>query len=70
MVERVVRAAFGQRRKQLANALRGSGLWTGESVACALRSAEVDPRARAERLDPELLLAIARALPPGREAAP
>ena len=69
-VERVVRAAFGQRRKQLANALRGSGLWTGESVDRALRAAEADPRARAESLDPELLLAIARALPPGREAAP
>lgn len=68
-VERVVRAAFGQRRKQLANALRGSGLWTGESVARALRRAEADPRARAESLDPEALLAIARALPPGREAA-
>jgi len=69
-VERVVRAAFGQRRKQVANALRGSGLWTGESVARALRAAEADPRARAESLDPEVLLVIARALPPGREAAP
>lgn len=62
-VERVVRAAFGQRRKQLGNALRGSGLWTAQSIADALRAAGVDARVRAETLEPAALLAIARSLP-------
>ncbi|HJO24848.1 MAG: 16S rRNA (adenine(1518)-N(6)/adenine(1519)-N(6))-dimethyltransferase RsmA [Myxococcota bacterium] len=69
-VERVVRAAFGQRRKQLANALRGSQLWTGESVALALRAAGVDVRARAESLDARTLLEIARSLPPVPQTVP
>jgi len=69
-IERVVRAAFGQRRKQLGNALRGSGLWVGESVADVLRTVGVDARARAESLDPETLLEIARSLPPVPESEP
>jgi 16S rRNA (adenine1518-N6/adenine1519-N6)-dimethyltransferase len=62
-VERVVRAAFGQRRKMLANALR-TGLGVGEGVRLvpALEELGVDPRARAETLLPEQLLAVARAL--------
>jgi 16S rRNA (adenine1518-N6/adenine1519-N6)-dimethyltransferase len=43
-LDRVVRAAFGQRRKQLANALKGM-LQHDAIVAC-----EVDPAARAETL--------------------
>jgi 16S rRNA (adenine1518-N6/adenine1519-N6)-dimethyltransferase len=58
-VERVVRAAFGQRRKTLLNALRGAGL---EASAERLEAAGVEPRARAESLAPEQLLALARAL--------
>lgn len=57
-VERVVRAAFSQRRKTLANALRGAGI---ESAA-ALAEAGLDPRVRAEALAPEQLLALARAV--------
>jgi 16S rRNA (adenine1518-N6/adenine1519-N6)-dimethyltransferase len=58
-VEAVVRAAFGQRRKTLANALRGAG-FPDPAGACA--AAGIDSRARAEALAPEALLALARAL--------
>jgi len=67
-VERVVRAAFAQRRKTLANSLRGSKLDpapTAADVASALQSAGVEPRARAESLPPVQLLAVARALTAG-----
>ena len=57
-VETVVRAAFGQRRKTLANALRGAGL-LDPAAACA--AAGIDPRARAETLAPDAFLALARA---------
>jgi 16S rRNA (adenine1518-N6/adenine1519-N6)-dimethyltransferase len=57
-VESVVRAAFGQRRKTLANALRGAG-FPDPAAACA--AAGIDPRARAETLAPEAFLALARA---------
>jgi len=57
-IEEVVRAAFGQRRKTLANALRGAGL--EPAAACA--EVGIDPRARAESLAPEAFRALARAL--------
>lgn len=63
-IERVARAAFGQRRKQLANALRG-GLDAAPSVAelaRALAAAGIDPAARAETLAPDRFVALARAL--------
>ncbi len=66
MVERVARAAFGKRRKTLHNALRAGG-FGGEDVdllACCARVA-IDPRARAETLEPGAFLALARALSPG-----
>ena len=58
-VERVVRAAFSARRKMLANALRGAGF---EPPQRAFEALGIDPRARAESLSPEQLLALARAL--------
>jgi len=58
-IEDVVRAAFGQRRKTLANALRGAGL-PDPAAACA--AAGIDPRARAESLAPDAFRALARAL--------
>lgn len=62
-VERVVRAAFGQRRKTLANALRGlDPAPSTERTLAALASAGIDRRARAESLEPESLLALSRAL--------
>jgi 16S rRNA (adenine1518-N6/adenine1519-N6)-dimethyltransferase len=47
---RLVRAAFGQRRKTLANALRGGGLGDAERVRRALAQAGIDGRRRAETL--------------------
>ena len=63
-LERVVRAAFGQRRKTLANALRRLDPFPGpERIDSALAAAGIDRRARAESLAPGTLLALARALP-------
>jgi len=61
----VVRAAFGQRRKMLRNALRplldARGLPAGTSEA-VLRAAEIDPTARAETLDLAAFARLTRAL--------
>ena len=65
-VERVVRAAFGQRRKTVSNCLRAgaAGLAGGdrEAIEAALQAAGIDPQDRAERVEPARLLALARAL--------
>jgi 16S rRNA (adenine1518-N6/adenine1519-N6)-dimethyltransferase len=64
-VERVVRAVFNQRRKTILNGLRGGGLpWSDDRdvLVAALETAGIDPRERAEKLDPETLLALSRAL--------
>ncbi len=64
-VERIVRAAFSKRRKTLANALRGADLAPEggpRALEDLLRRLGIDPRARAESLAPERLLALARAL--------
>ena len=64
-VERVVRAAFSQRRKTLVNALRGGApelLADPEAIATWLEQAGLDRRARAESLAPDELLALAREL--------
>ncbi len=63
-VERFLRAAFGQRRKTLVNALRGGG-WQPEAVRRALAEAGHPENVRAERLTPQQLLVLARALPAG-----
>jgi 16S rRNA (adenine1518-N6/adenine1519-N6)-dimethyltransferase len=64
-IEAVVRAAFGQRRKTLSNALRG--LLDAE----AIRAAGIDPRARAESVPPQGFVALARKLgPDGLQAGP
>jgi 16S rRNA (adenine1518-N6/adenine1519-N6)-dimethyltransferase len=55
MIARVVRHAFGQRRKTLANALREV------MPAARIVAAGVDPRARAEQLAPAAFVALARA---------
>ena len=54
-IANVVRAAFGQRRKTLANALSGT------LDAATIRAAGIDPRARAETLSPQQYVALARA---------
>ncbi len=63
-VERVARAAFGARRKTLANALRG-GLGDDADPARirdALSSAGLDPGVRAERVEPARFVTLAQAL--------
>lgn len=69
-VERIVRAAFGQRRKVVTNGLariaerRFAGLARGEQRAALealLRAAGIDPRLRPERIEPEAWLALSRA---------
>jgi 16S rRNA (adenine1518-N6/adenine1519-N6)-dimethyltransferase len=49
MFFRVVKAAFGQRRKTLANALKGGGL-PKEQVRDAMERAGIDPTRRGETL--------------------
>lgn len=56
LVEKLVRAAFGQRRKTLANAVREF------ATAAELDAAGIDPRARAEQLAPSAYVALARYL--------
>ena len=71
-IERVVRAAFGQRRKTLVNALRGGGLVPAlepDAIRAALEELGHDPRVRAERLSAEDHLALARRLQPAAPAA-
>ena len=62
-LEVVVRAAFGQRRKTVSNALRGSGIaHDRDALEAVLREVDIDPRARAETIEPERFLALSRAL--------
>ena len=64
-VEQVVRAAFAKRRKTLVNSLRSGTFGTQHSVdelRAALSRCAIEPRARAESLEPEQLLALAREL--------
>jgi 16S rRNA (adenine1518-N6/adenine1519-N6)-dimethyltransferase len=56
LIERLVRAAFGQRRKTLSNALRD--LASADDFAAA----DIDPRARAEQLAPAAFVALAQHL--------
>jgi 16S rRNA (adenine1518-N6/adenine1519-N6)-dimethyltransferase len=64
-VERVARAAFGQRRKTISNALRGGGFGSEEfDLPGAFERAEVAPGARAETLAPDRFVALARELLP------
>ena len=56
LLERVVRAAFGQRRKTLGNALRGV------ADVDDLAAAGIDARARAEQLAPAAFVALAERL--------
>ena len=61
IIDRVVRAAFGQRRKTLNNALRGV------ADANDLAAAGIDSRARAEQLAPASFVALARVIRPRAE---
>jgi len=56
LIEKLVRAAFGQRRKTLTNALREF------ATTAQLDAAGVDPRQRAEQLAPSAYVALAKYL--------
>jgi 16S rRNA (adenine1518-N6/adenine1519-N6)-dimethyltransferase len=62
LFQHVVRAAFGQRRKMLGNALRGGGLAPPERLAAALTAAAIDPGRRAETLSLEEFARLTDAL--------
>ena len=64
----VVKAGFGQKRKQLHNALRsGLGL-SAEMIDAALSESNIDPKRRAETLTLQEWAALARALKPSQSA--
>lgn len=63
LIEQLVRAAFGQRRKTLSNALRDL------ASATQLRAADIDPGARAEQLAPSAFVRLARHLANSRSEA-
>jgi 16S rRNA (adenine1518-N6/adenine1519-N6)-dimethyltransferase len=58
VLERVTRAAFGQRRKMLRSALKG----LHPDIETVLRDTGIDPTARAETLPLQAFCALARAL--------
>ena len=61
-VRRVVRGAFGHRRKTLANSLALTGVAAREEVVAALDAIDRRPDIRAEALAPEEFVALAAAL--------
>jgi 16S rRNA (adenine1518-N6/adenine1519-N6)-dimethyltransferase len=61
-LQRVLRAAFGQRRKMLLGALAAGLKQPRDRVAAALASAGIDPRQRAEACDLQQFAALTRAL--------
>jgi 16S rRNA (adenine1518-N6/adenine1519-N6)-dimethyltransferase len=61
-VKRVVEAAFGHRRKTLANALALSGVASREQAVAALAAIEREPNVRAEVLAPNEFVALTAAL--------
>ena len=56
LIDRVVRAAFGPRRKTLGNALREV------ATIAQIEAAGIDPRVRAEQLAPAAFVALARSI--------
>lgn len=59
---RVVKAAFGQRRKTIANALRAGRFRSPPALRDALEAAGIDPGARAETIPIEAFAALSRTL--------
>ncbi len=59
---RVVKAAFGQRRKTIANALRAGRFLSQPALLDALEAAGIDPSARAETIPIEAFAALSRVL--------
>jgi len=62
LFRRIVKGAFGQRRKTLQNALRAARLAEPDRLAAALLAAGIDGGQRAERIPIEAFAALARGL--------
>jgi 16S rRNA (adenine1518-N6/adenine1519-N6)-dimethyltransferase len=62
---RLARAGFGQRRKQLRNALTSGTSWSRSQIEGALAEASLDPRRRAETLTLEEWAALTAAVRDG-----
>jgi 16S rRNA (adenine1518-N6/adenine1519-N6)-dimethyltransferase len=62
-IKRTVSAAFSHRRKTLPNALALAGWASRPEVEAAIRAAHIDPRLRAEALEPDDFVRLARARP-------
>lgn len=60
--EKVVRGAFAQRRKKVANSLLSCGRWNKEQIVSSLHSAGVSPDTRAEQITIAQFAELARAL--------
>jgi 16S rRNA (adenine1518-N6/adenine1519-N6)-dimethyltransferase len=61
-VKQLVGAAFGHRRKRLANSVELAGVASRERTAAALEAIGREPGARAEELAPQEFVTLARAL--------
>jgi len=62
LFRKVVKGAFVQRRKTVANSLKGAGVASAEALSRALDAAGIDPGRRAETLSVEEFAALTRAL--------
>lgn len=62
LFRKVVKGAFVQRRKTVANSLKGAGVASAEALSRALDAAGIDPGRRAETLSVEEFAALSRAL--------
>jgi 16S rRNA (adenine1518-N6/adenine1519-N6)-dimethyltransferase len=65
--ERMVRSIFTQRRKTLGNALRPFAESVGQSSTAVLQAARIDPNRRAETLDLDEMIALARSARPAAQ---
>lgn len=62
LFRKVVKGAFAQRRKTVANSLKGAGVAAADALARAFEQAGIDPGRRAETLSVEEFAALTRAL--------
>lgn len=60
--EKVVRAAFAQRRKKVINSLLSSGRWSKDAILASFSAIGVSPDSRAEQMSLEQFAALARTL--------
>ena len=69
LLKRVVSGAFGQRRQTLLNALSATGLLDKQNIADCIAAVDLAPSIRAERLELEDFVRLARAIAEHRESS-